>query len=117
MTPIRMPDEGTRYIEEKIAHTHKTGSIMGIAIGGLISLLGIFLLLFGLTGSIEWLVNAGGLSSKLINASPGLVIVVVGMVIIILYKPRVRYEYEIKRTPTTYYEKGSGSASSPITKR
>ncbi len=80
MSPIRMPDERTRYIEEKITHTHRTGSILGIAIGGLICLFGIFLLVFGLTGSVEWLVNAGGFSSKLINASPGLVIVLVGMV-------------------------------------
>lgn len=121
MSPLRMPDDGgvtrTKYIEERIVHTHKTGSIMGIIIGGLISFLGIFLLLFGLTGSIDWLVNAGGISSKLINASPGIVIVVVGMIILIRYKPRVHYEYEIRKTPTTYYEKCSGTASSPITNR
>lgn len=118
MSPISLPEDGkssrTIYVEEKIVHTHKTGSIMGLVIGGLIAFGGIFLILFGLAGSIQWLVNAGGISSKLINASPGVVIVVVGMIIIILYKPRVRYEYEIKRTPKTYYERGSGSASSPL---
>jgi len=33
MSPIRMPDDSgvtrTKYIEERIVHTHKTGSIIG----------------------------------------------------------------------------------------
>ncbi len=118
MSPIRIPYEGWKTrekignmrIEERIVRTHKTGSIVGIIIGGLIAFLGIFLLLFGLTGSIDWFVNVGGISSKLINASPGIAIVVVGMIILIRYKPRIRFEYEIRITPTEYYETGSGTA-------
>lgn len=133
MSPIRIPDQGwitgqkieNMPIEERIVHTYKTGSIVGIIIGGLIAFLGIFLLLFGLTGSIDWFVNVGGISSKLINASPGVAIVVVGMIILIRYKPRIRYEYEIRKTLTEYdakgsveyHAKGSGVASSPITSR
>jgi len=45
----------TKYIEGKIIHTHKTESIVGTRIGGLISMLGIALLAFGLTGQLNGL--------------------------------------------------------------
>lgn len=67
---------------------YKFGIIFGLVIGGLLCLLGVVLLLMGFAGSIEWLVEAPGIKSKLINASPGIVLSVMGLVILIVYRPR-----------------------------
>lgn len=49
-------------------------------IGGIGCLIaGIVLTVLGFTGSIEWIVEASGFSSKLINASPGIVLMVIGL--------------------------------------
>ena len=39
---------------------------------------GIVLTVLGFTGSIEWIVEAPGFTSKLINASPGIVLMIIG---------------------------------------
>lgn len=46
------------------------------SIGCLIA--GIILTILGFTGSIEWIVEASGFTSKLINASPGIVLIIIG---------------------------------------
>lgn len=48
-------------------------------IGGIGCLIaGIILTILGFTGSIEWIVEASGFTSKLINASPGIVLIIIG---------------------------------------
>lgn len=48
-------------------------------IGGIGCLIaGIILTIFGFTGSIEWIVEASGFTSRLINASPGIVLIIIG---------------------------------------
>lgn len=48
-------------------------------IGGIGCLVaGIVLTVLGFTGSIEWIVEASGFTSKLINASPGIVLMIIG---------------------------------------
>lgn len=39
---------------------------------------GIVLTVLGFTGSIEWIVEASGFTSRLINASPGIVLMIIG---------------------------------------
>lgn len=39
---------------------------------------GIILTILGFTGSIEWIVEASGFTSRLINASPGIVLMIIG---------------------------------------
>ena len=39
---------------------------------------GIILTILGFTGSIEWIVEASGSTSRLINASPGIVLMIIG---------------------------------------
>lgn len=39
---------------------------------------GIVLTILGFTGSIEWIVEASGFTSRLINASPGIVLMIIG---------------------------------------
>lgn len=102
------------HMEKEILKNHKTGSILGIVIGGILSILGVILLAFGLAGSIEWIVKAGNISSKLINASPGIIIVTAGIFLVMWFKPKYRIEHEIKQTPEGYHEKITMKASSPI---
>lgn len=48
-------------------------------IGGIGCLVaGIVLTILGFTGSIEWIVEASGFTSRLINASPGIVLIIIG---------------------------------------
>lgn len=48
-------------------------------IGGIGCLIaGIILTILGFTGSIEWIVEASGFTSRLINASPGIVLMIIG---------------------------------------
>lgn len=48
-------------------------------IGGIGCLVaGIVLTILGFTGSIEWIVEASGFTSRLINASPGIVLMIIG---------------------------------------
>ncbi|WP_300702119.1 hypothetical protein [Bacteroides sp.] len=48
-------------------------------IGGIGCLIaGLILTILGFTGSIEWIVESAGFTSKLINASPGIVLMIIG---------------------------------------
>ena len=48
-------------------------------IGGIGCLIaGIVLTILGFTGSIEWIVEASGFTSRLVNASPGIVLMIIG---------------------------------------
>lgn len=48
-------------------------------IGGIGCLVaGIVLTVLGFTGSIEWIVEVSGFASRLINASPGIVLIIIG---------------------------------------
>lgn len=79
------------------SRTYRIGLLTGQGIGGLVLLGGIILSLLGISGSIEWLVEAGGITSKLTNASPGIVISMIGAVILWRYKPHVSHETTFDR--------------------
>lgn len=101
-------------LEDRLITTYKTGSIIGIIMGSTICLAGLTLILLGLTGSIEWIVKVGTFSSKLVNASPGAFFSVIGLIIIVVYKPRIKYIYNFKKTPWGSSGSGNGKASSPL---
>ncbi|GHU56780.1 hypothetical protein FACS189411_08320 [Bacteroidia bacterium] len=48
---------------------------------------GIVLTLLGFSGSIEWIVETTGFTSRLINASPGIVLMIIGFILV--YKSRI----------------------------
>lgn len=49
-------------------------------IGGIGCLIaGVVLTLLGFTGSIEWILEASGFTSRVINASPGIVLMIIGL--------------------------------------
>ncbi len=101
-------------LEDSLIRTYKTGSIIGTIIGGSICLIGLILILLGLAGSVEWIIKVGSFSAKLINASPGVFLSVIGLVIIVVCKPRITYTYNYRNTPRGSSGSGSGSASSPL---
>jgi hypothetical protein len=72
------------------AQTYRLGIIIGQVVGGLAFLGGAGLAFAGLSGNVEWLVTGIGFSSKLTNASPGVVFAVAGIIIMWRYKPRMR---------------------------
>jgi hypothetical protein len=58
-------------------------------IGGIGCLIaGIILTLLGLTGATEWIVEISGFTSKLINASPGVILMIIGF--ILTFKSRMK---------------------------
>ncbi len=62
-----------------------------VLIGALIIvLLGVILLLMGVTGSIDWHLNVSGVDSALTNAAPGVVAIVLGGIVVILKGPKVK---------------------------
>lgn len=54
-------------------------TVFAIIIGGyLLIIFGIIVLILGLSGNIDWVMESVGFSSHLVNASPGLVMIIVG---------------------------------------
>ncbi|NKC19012.1 hypothetical protein CWC29_009145 [Pseudoalteromonas sp. S4498] len=58
-------------------------TVIKLIIAGLMCIGGFVLLILGVTGSVEIVVNAVDIQGKLVNASPGIVFVFLGMLIII----------------------------------
>jgi hypothetical protein len=80
------------------AKTYRMCVILGICVGALFCVAGFVLLVLGLTGNIEWIVEASNFKSRLTNASPGALFAVMGMVIIWRYKPDISDAVDIKPT-------------------
>lgn len=60
-------------------------------IGGIGCLVaGIVLTVLGFTGSIEWIVEASGFTSRLINASPGIVLMIIGFWLTLKSRPKIK---------------------------
>jgi len=104
----------------------RTGNLFGMFIGGLALLGGFASFLLGLTGSIDWIFKSVSISMRMINASPGAIFSVIGFVIMLRYKPRVKSEIEIrinesKKANTSAEHKReisvrhTNTASSPVT--
>lgn len=54
-------------------------TVFAIIIGGYVLIIaGIVVMLLGLNGNIEWVMEAAGFTSRLANASPGIVIIIAG---------------------------------------
>lgn len=58
---------------------------------GILCLIGGFILIIlGFAGSIDWIVEVSGFSSKLINASPGIILLIVGLIIVLNSRIKVK---------------------------
>ncbi len=56
--------------------------ILATLIGGIISIIGIFYLNKGLSGQTSFLLKSSGLTAKLVNGTPGLIVCLIGALII-----------------------------------
>jgi hypothetical protein len=57
-------------------------SLVSLVLGFILIVPGVAITTLGATGNIQWLFKAGGFESNLTNASPGIVLCVVGFLII-----------------------------------
>lgn len=87
------------------ATTYRIGIVMGISAGTLFCVAGFVLMFLGLTGTIEWVIETADLTSRLLNASPGVVLALMGMIIVWRYKPIIKDEFNVDRQPTRDKEK------------
>ena len=63
--------------------------IVGVITGSVLCIAGLVLTLLGLSGSIEWVLQAGDLTSRLGNASHGVFFTVIGYLVLKLYRPKI----------------------------
>jgi hypothetical protein len=79
------------------SQTYRIGLLAGQAVGMIMLLAGVVLSTLGISGNIEWVVEAAGVTSKLTNAGPGLVVAILGVVVLWRYKPHVSHETTFDR--------------------
>ena len=75
-----MTSKVSALLEER-SRSHKVyqhATILGIIIGACVLVAGFVLSMLGLTGSIEWVLEAGSIKTRLANAGPGVVFAVIG---------------------------------------
>ena len=101
-------------IAETVQHgatTYRIGIVMGISVGTLFCVAGFVLMILGMTGTIEWVIKAANLNGRLLNASPGVVLALMGMIIVWRYKPIIKDEFNVDRRPARDKEKHEESLS------
>ena len=76
--------------------TYRIGIILGQCFGGIVCLGGLLLILLGISGQIQWIVEAGALRSRLANASPGALFAVIGLLLLWRYKPMIRDDFSVR---------------------
>ncbi len=67
-------------------------SIAGLIVGVGCILGGLYLSVGGATGSVSWTANIGNFESKLVDASPGVVLMVIGAAIVWVTKYSVKLQ-------------------------
>ena len=77
------------YLQHR-AQTYRIGVVLGIIIGGIVCLTGFILSIGGLSGQVKWFITAPGFSSRLENATPGIIAFVAGIFLVWRYKPKIR---------------------------
>lgn len=96
------------------------GTIAGIVVGALFVIAGFILALLGISGSINLVVEAKDITTRLTNASPGVIFAVLGMVVLWRYKPRTNETVRVDSesfTQTTTMFKDDPSVELPSGKR
>jgi len=75
-------------------------SLIGLVSGFSTIILGIYLSAKGLLGKIDWIVNVKGIESRLLNATPGVVLFLIGFFIIVF----TRYKVKVSKNKTEMLE-------------
>jgi hypothetical protein len=71
-----------------LVETQRRASRDALVVGVVLALLGVVLFLLGIAGSLTWSLQAFGFDSKLVDASPGAVMVVAGVIVMVLNRFR-----------------------------
>lgn len=70
--------------------TYHWGVLTGMVVGALFLLAGFTLCILGVTGTIQFFLEAGGTKARLLNASPGVFFAFLGTIIMWKYKPNIQ---------------------------
>lgn len=76
--------------------TYGAAIMVGICAGILFAVGGIVLALLGISGAVEFVIESTSINARLTNASPGVVVAAMGMIIIWRYKPRLTHDVELR---------------------
>lgn len=85
LDPSSVPPKTQRYVIT-LAYGY---AFAGLLVGVLITALGVYLIVKGVTGSITWVTQVSGFSSRLANATPGVLLCVGGIIIIFVTRARI----------------------------
>lgn len=75
--------------------------IIRIIAGSVLAGGGVLLSILGVTGKVDWFVQGDGWTSRLTNASPGVVAIILGALALIRGKPVVRTTGEKEKDPNS----------------
>ena len=92
---------------DAIIRLHYQSRLIGVCVGGLLAIGGIVIALCGMSGSVNWNLKLPGLSSSLSNASPGVVVLVCGILIVFWFRPSSKIEQEVNLSKETSKQKVS----------
>jgi hypothetical protein len=92
--------------------TYRIGIHFGMVLATVLMLGGATLILIGLTGSIDLMVEAGGLRSRLVNASPSALFVLLGFLLAWKSKPAVSHQEEREAEPSGHSRQHGASGVS-----
>lgn len=86
---IRAKRVDTHLAEKAIIGELQASSFRGL-VGYSLILIGIILIVVGVAGNIDWSIRMFGIDSKLIDASPGIVCVVGGIILVLTNRPKIK---------------------------
>lgn len=78
---------------EKVSTHQLIYSLTGLLVGVLCIVAGLVLFLMGVTGNVGWQISIPGVESNLANATPGVVVFVVGLLIVFI----TRYTFSVHK--------------------
>jgi Leucine-rich repeat (LRR) protein len=100
-----MPTQPKLTDKESIVRLHYITRLVGMRFGGALALTGVLVALRGLAGAVSWNLKIPGLSSSLSNASPGVVILICGTLILIYFRPSSKIEQDANAAKQTSKER------------
>ena len=81
----------SEILSNTIENEYKYGKF-GLLIGVVAMIGGIFLGIYGVVGSTSWSAKFAGFESSLVDASPGVILFVIGLFIMLFTRPKVNFK-------------------------
>lgn len=88
---IAMDKDTPPHLQIKLAKLEYRYATLGLVVGLIGILGGILLFLNGVLGSTSWTANLLGAESQISDAAPGALLFVVGLLVVIATRPKVRH--------------------------